>query len=317
MPAAPRVAPGVSFKISYGLLCRVYLARKGQHSVILSSVPAACSDSPVRNLTSPAAAIVTCRLGSLRLHRCPVLILDEADQLLGDIYTADMRHITEHCGKRLKPDPSSSSSVDNDRSSSGTQGQQTLVPTQMQTILVSATLWDGVLSRFNSWCPGPTFITTGGAPTWVEDIADSAQGLVSDTGSTNPKTWGWGVKGWEGPASVVQQGPKTQGTVGGAEGSGLVPTLPPNLEHMFLVVNPQHKADAVRRAMYALNVGMGLGFMNWQQRLKDVAAKVAAKKIEVGEVTGSLFLCLHQVYVNQGVSKYRPQALLDMSLQAC
>jgi superfamily II DNA/RNA helicase len=29
-------------------------------------------------------------MGVLRLHRCPLLVLDEADQLLGDVYA---RHI--------------------------------------------------------------------------------------------------------------------------------------------------------------------------------------------------------------------------------
>lgn len=216
-----------------------------------------------------------CRMGALRLHCCPILILDEADQLLGDVYSTDMRHIVEHCGKRLAP----TSSKQEFNGSSSSQGQVP-IPAKRQTVLVSATLWDGVLSRFNTWCPEPLFLTAGGSPTWAPD-EDGEEGSA-DSPTSAAKAWGWGAKGWEGPASVVQQGPKTQGMAGGAEGSGLVPTLPPNLEHMYMLVNPQHKADAVRRAMYALNVGLGLGFMNWQQRLKDVAAKVAAKKIEVG-----------------------------------
>jgi len=72
---------------------------------------------------------------------------------------------------------------------------------------------------------------------------------------------------------------------GGAEGAALVPTLPPNLEHRCLVVSAAHRADAMRRALYALGLdGMALGFMNWQQRLKDVAAKLEAKKITVSLV---------------------------------
>jgi hypothetical protein len=244
-------------------------------------------------------------MGALRLHRCPILIMDEADQLLGDVYAADMAHIVEHCGKKLgqlpaaakgSKDKSSSSSTSTSSSdssdSSGDKGSL-LLPVKRQTVLVSATLWDGVLGRFARWCPNPQFLTMGNAPTWSNEDgeADGADGK----GSEGSKTWGWGAKGWEGPASVVQQGPKTQGMAGGAEGSGLVPTMPPNLEHRYMVVNPQHKADAMRRAMYALEVGMGLGFMNWQQRLKDVAGKVAAKKIEVSGA-GGLGFCLYAVW---------------------
>jgi hypothetical protein len=50
---------------------------------------------------------------------------------------------------------------------------------------------------------------------------------------------------------------------------------------MYIVANPDRKSDVLRRAVHALDINMGLGFMNWQQRLKDMAAKVAAKKIEV------------------------------------
>lgn len=119
----------------------------------------------------------------------------------------------------------------------------------------------------------------GASPTWSDDFTDQHNGsAASDEPS---KAWGWGAKGWEGPASVVAAGPKTQGSVGGPEGQGLVPTLPPQLEHMYIVALPDRKSDVLRRAVHALQINMALGFMNWQQRLKDMAAKVAAKKIEV------------------------------------
>jgi hypothetical protein len=65
-----------------------------------------------------------------------------------------------------------------------------------------------------------------------------------------------------------------------------VPTLPPNLRHVFIIVNPDRKGDVLRRAVHALSLNMGLAFMNWQQRLKDMEAKVAARKIEVGLCQG-------------------------------
>ena len=94
------------------------------------------------------------------MHRCPCLVLDEADQLLGDVYARDMAHITLHCGKRLGDGGSSDGAGGGGR----------------QTVLVSATLWDGVLSRFAEWCPTPTFVTSGGAPTWADDADEGGPG---------------------------------------------------------------------------------------------------------------------------------------------
>lgn len=214
-------------------------------------------------------------MGVLRLHRCPLLVLDEADQLLGDVYARHINTLIQHCGKRLG---SSSSSKDRPQQQQPEQqADAVLQPTQRQTVLVSATLWSGGLARFEPWCPQPQFVTMGASPTWSDDFTDQGSGAAEEPS----KTWGWGAKGWEGPASVVAAGPKTQGSVGGPEGQGLVPTLPPQLEHMYVVVNPDRKSDVLRRAVHALQLNMALGFMNWQQRLKDMAAKVAAKKIEV------------------------------------
>eukprot|EP00879_Flechtneria_rotunda_P015174 GHRR01015861.1.p1 GENE.GHRR01015861.1~~GHRR01015861.1.p1 ORF type:complete len:662 (+),score=244.46 GHRR01015861.1:415-2400(+) len=265
---------------------------------------------PLFVVGTPGRLVALIRMGVLHLHRCSILILDEADQLLGDIFAPDMAHINLHCGKRLAPNVTGAIATGAKGSSAGGRGKRRnnnsssdgsvadaagngtaaaatdvgIIPTKRQTVLVSATLWAGGLERFAAWCPDPMFITMGGAPTWSDEGSTvDVNGALLDT-----KQWGWGAKGWDGPASAVQQGPKTQALAGGAESGGLVPTMPPNLEHLYLVINPQHRADALRRAMYALDVRFGLGFMNWQQRLKDVAAKLASKKIEVGHLHGEL-----------------------------
>jgi hypothetical protein len=41
------------------------------------------------------------RGGALQLHRCPLLIMDEADQLLGAAFSEDMTHVAMHAGKRV------------------------------------------------------------------------------------------------------------------------------------------------------------------------------------------------------------------------
>jgi hypothetical protein len=41
------------------------------------------------------------RQGAVQLHRCPLLVLDEADQLLAANFVEDMGHITDHAGKKV------------------------------------------------------------------------------------------------------------------------------------------------------------------------------------------------------------------------
>ena len=114
-------------------------------------------------------------------------------------------------------------------------------------------------------------------------------GVVAWEGETGRRARGWGVRqfgGWGGAADAAADAAAARRTTGAGGGgpaaAGLVPTLPPQLRHLYMVVNPQHRADALRRALYALAPdGLSLGFMNWQQRLKDAAAKAAAKKIQV------------------------------------
>eukprot|EP00775_Hariotina_reticulata_P006670 gene6670-6894_t len=232
-----------------------------------------------------------------------------------------MSHIVQHCGKRLaaanaRPSKSSSSSSSTSIEDAGDeQAAASLTPSQRQTVLVSATLWAGGLVRFKDWCLDPVFVTMGGAAPTLSPEVDAGDG-VTDVDAGDSKTWGWGAKGWEGPASVVQQGPKTQGMAGGAEGAALVPTLPPNLEHRYLVASAAHRADAMRRALYALGIeGMALGFMNWQQRLKDVAAKMEAKKITVGQLHGEMS-ALDRAAVLEGARRGAFQVMLVSDVAA-
>lgn len=53
--------------------------------------------------------------------------------------------------------------------------------------------------------------------------------------------WGWGARGWDGPASPLAA--RTHGTAGGVEGEGLVPTMPPQLQHYYVVTEPRHKVS--------------------------------------------------------------------------
>jgi len=215
------------------------------------------TNKPLIVVGTPGRIVDMVRGSTLRLHHCPVLVLDEADQLLAPAFAEDMAHIHDHCGKRLP------------------EG------TRRQTILVSATLTQTVLSRTARWCPEPRYITAGG-PAPAVDLSSTT---AADAAGHTP-AWGWGVKGWDGPA--FDAGPRTQGAAGGVEADGLVPTMPPHLRHYFIVVQPQHKADEVRRCVHAMGVNRALVFMNFQQRLKDTMFKLGARKMTVAALHGEM-----------------------------
>eukprot|EP00798_Chlamydomonas_sp_ICE-L_P014791 gene14791-20841_t len=189
------------------------------------------ANKPILVVGTPGRLADFVRNGKLKLHKCPVLVMDEADQLLAPNFAEDMAHITDHCGKRLD--------------------------FPRQTVLVSATLTQSVLAKSEKWCPSPF----AGAPS-----AAPAPG------------WGWGVQGWDAPGSKL--GPKTQGAAGGVEAAdGLVPTMPPQLKHVYIVAEHRHKVDCLRKSINALDSQRSLVFMNFQQRLKDTIFKLRAKKM--------------------------------------
>ncbi|GAB4818516.1 hypothetical protein N2152v2_005562 [Parachlorella kessleri] len=237
----------------------------------------------------------------LETHKCGILVLDEADQLLAPQFREEMSRITgkpsmrqtgkEHCGKRVE---------------SG-----------RQTILVSATLTPKVLLHCQPWCPDPRKVFVGTAASALVAAADglaeqqtaaavnlSREGLStadSSSASSNsssssasigegPKpSWGWGRPGATSVSPAVDY-PTTTGSAGGyATGdSDVSGSMPPHLTHLVVSSAPQHKVDTLRRAIHALGVERALVFMNFQQRLKDTEAKLTARGMAVGSLHGEL-----------------------------
>jgi hypothetical protein len=213
---------------------------------------------PIVVVGTPGRLAEMVRGGALQLHRCPLLVLDEADQLLAANFSEDLAHVAAHAGKK--------------------------VPAGRQTVLVSATLSPSVLQKFEKWCPAPAFITPGGAPTPHLEQGGGGGGGAAGDGGGGPG-WGWGARGWEGPASPLA--PRGHGSAGGAEGeAGLVPTLPPALRHVYVIADGRHRVDMLRRCVHALGAERALVFMNWQQRLADAQHKLEARSMPVGG-TGS------------------------------
>ncbi|KAL0051824.1 hypothetical protein WJX82_002704 [Trebouxia sp. C0006] len=84
-------------------------------------------NKPLMVVGTPGRLTELSRMGRLQTHSCPILVLDEVDQLLEYHFEEDMTRLTQHCGKKLK------------------EGRQ--------TIIVSATLKDQVLQEASQWCP--------------------------------------------------------------------------------------------------------------------------------------------------------------------
>ncbi|GLC67249.1 hypothetical protein PLESTF_000533400 [Pleodorina starrii] len=233
---------------------------------------------PLLVVGTPGRLAEMIRSGSLRLHLCPLMVLDEADQLLASAFAEDINHISEHCGKRVKPGASADAAASAATSASAEGGP---APSRRQTVLVSATLTPSVLSRSARWCPDPRFVSAGAVPAVV--AAGQAGGAAKE--GENP-AWGWGVRGWDGPASTFA--PKVRGSAGGVESEELVPTMPPQLQHFYMVVEPRHKVDALRRTIHALGVQRALVFMNFQQRLQDAQFKLQARGMKSAALHGEL-----------------------------
>ena len=141
-----------------------------------------------------------------------------------------------------------------------------------------------MLTKAAKWCPEPLYVNAGGispalAPPLVLN-ADAVAAAAASAAAASTPGWGWGAKGWDAPGNAL--GPKTQGAAGGVEASaGLIPSMPPHLRHLFVVSEPNHKADALRRCIHALDTQRALVFMNFQQRLQDTIFKLEARGMAV------------------------------------
>ncbi|CAI0376753.1 unnamed protein product [Linum tenue] len=65
-------------------------------------------------------------------------------------------------------------------------------------------------------------------------------------------------------------------------------SLPPSLKHYYSVVKLQHKVDALRRCVHAMDAKCVIAFMNHTKQLKDVVYKLEARGLNAAELHGDL-----------------------------
>ncbi|PSC75732.1 DEAD-box ATP-dependent RNA helicase mitochondrial [Micractinium conductrix] len=243
---------------------------------------------PFMVVGTPGRLAELSREGALTTHRTPLLILDEVDQLLAPQFREEMVRLCEHTGKKA---PGAG----------------------RQTVLVSATLTPRVLAMCEPWCKAPRQVFVGVSPAVAAETeaeaaaqaaaahqqrlaaaraaggdADGADGEAQQAERAERRpSWGWGdAKSPSADAADYNPGTSSAGGLGSEAGAAA--SMPPHLNHHYIAAPHQHKVDTLRRSIHAMGVQRALVFMNFQQRLKDTEAKLAARNMSVASLHGEL-----------------------------
>ncbi|XP_024368929.1 DEAD-box ATP-dependent RNA helicase 47, mitochondrial [Physcomitrium patens] len=208
------------------------------------------------------------KAGKLHTHGCRFLVLDEADQLLSIKFRSDMRRILEHVGQRRSvstamPNSFETPSVSESSTATQTSEEAPAKPAkkrvERQTLLVSATMPQAVLRAAAVWGHRPLLVRAQSIIR-VEDFRVEPSSIDSETK--------------ESTVSPDLQGAKE--------------SLPPNLEHFYVVASLRHHVDILRKSIHALEARSVIVFLNHSRRLKDVQFKLEARGLTAGALHGEL-----------------------------
>lgn len=231
---------------------------------------------PMILVGTPGRVADLSRQALVRLHEIPLLVLDEADQLLGSTYLEDMKRIVEHV--RTGPGPSRRSQFERFHPSRVQTGRK--VPGGRQSVLVSATVTPASLHQARSYeyCRPDVEIVS---VTPLKAKPAPGAGAEGKDGQ-----WGWddAEDAWNKDMGVM-----TEGAAGGVRTDDVVQEMPPNLIHLAVKTNVEHRVDRLRRCLHAIQASHCLVFMNFQRRLRDTEAKLGAKSgMEVETLHGEM-----------------------------
>jgi superfamily II DNA/RNA helicase len=130
---------------------------------------------------------------------------------------------------------------------------------ERQTVLVSATMPPAVLRAAAVWGHRPLLIR---ATSIIE---------VEAPGSNYP-----------------YQSESSSDSSSSADLQGARESLPPNLDHSYVIAPLRHHVDILRKCIHALNARSVIVFMNHSRRLRDVEFKLQARGISAGTLHGEL-----------------------------
>lgn len=162
---------------------------------------------------------------------------------------------------------------------------------ERQTLLVSATMPQAVLRAAAVWGHRPLLVRAQSIIR-VEDFRVEPSSIDSETK--------------ESTVSPDLQGAKE--------------SLPPNLEHFYVVASLRHHVDILRKSIHALEARSVIVFLNHSRRLKDVQFKLEARGLTAGTCSYSTslypahFTRFHGVLVLHKFSGYKYLIHLVMHL---
>lgn len=134
---------------------------------------------------------------------------------------------------------------------------------ERQTVLVSATMPPAVLRAAAIWGHRPLLVRAQSI-IQVEDYR-------SESSSIDPVT-----------KELSSASPDLQGAR---------ESLPPNLEHCYVVAPLRHHVDILRKSVHALEARSVIVFLNHSRRLKDVEFKLEARGLAAGTEIQFLNYC--------------------------
>ncbi|XP_050364207.1 DEAD-box ATP-dependent RNA helicase 47B [Argentina anserina] len=187
--------------------------------------------------------------GKLHTHGCRFLVLDEVDQLLSFNFREDMHRILEHVGRKASAD------------SHGPKGS-VAKRAERQTILVSATVPFSVIRAASSWGRNPLLVQAKNVIPLDSILPSGPTTLSGNSTSTN--------------------------STSNLQSHSAIESLPPSLKHYYCVTKLQHKVDALRRCVHALDAKSVIAFMNHTRQLKDTVFKLEARGMTASELHGDL-----------------------------
>lgn len=207
-------------------------------------------NKPVIVVGTPGRIAEISATGKLQTHNCRYLVLDEVDELLAFNFREDMHRILEHVGRR------------SGAGKNVTNGPKTRRP-ERRTIMVSATIPFSVIRAARSWGNDPLLV--------------QAKSVVPLESIPAPA-----------PAIKLSETPSDSNISANMQGQASVQSLPPSLTHYYSVTRLQHKVDALRRCVHALDAKCVIVFMNHTKQLKDTVFKLEARGMKAAELHGDL-----------------------------
>eukprot|EP00798_Chlamydomonas_sp_ICE-L_P020706 gene20706-27512_t len=142
----------------------------------------------------------------------------------------------------------------------------------LDEVVVSASLTPILMGKLSLWCPSAKLIS----------------GNQSSTSSGNVLHPSREATGSNCKSAQTHSSSSASEVSNSEESTALSQTLPPNLQHYYLIVPSEHKTDRLRRCIHALGAQRALVFVNLQRHVMETLYKLTARNLEVTVLHGKL-----------------------------